>query len=324
VILPHGYTQRAAVISDLPAIERLLASCDAAESEPSYHGLASQIRGIAENDMPRGTGKACVITGDREPLVACASFSLPAYPRPIAFARLQGAVHPQHRRRGLGSYLLHWTEGAARALFSFHRESRPRSLRISFGGDRPDAERLYQRRDFVFHDRSLQLRRDLSAPVAAHSAPPGITTSPWSPHSAHLFYTVYVATHAHSTEASTRTEEEWCADIAADAALRPDLTLVALDGTHPCAFILSEVVPREGHDIGWVWLLRVDPAYRRRGLATSLLSHALTAFAAEGLPEAGLWVDEENTAARATYDRLEFRQHSRLTTYAKSLGPDET
>lgn len=325
MILPGGYAQCAATTGHLPGIECLLADCDGVEAEPGYRSLGSQIRRVIESDAPRGAGEALAVTDARGQLIACASFALPDSPRPIAFARLHGAVHPEHRRHGIGSALLEWTERRAQALFDLRRESRPRSLRISFGGSWDDAERLYRRRGFVFHDRTLQLRRDLSAPVAERPLPPGITTAAWSSETGPLFYAAYNAAHAETPEARTRSEEEWCADVAADATLRPDLSLVALDarnGTRPCALMLCEIVSRDGRDVGWIWRLAVDPDYRRRGIATSLLSHALTAFRREHLPEAGLWVDEANAAARATYDRLGFLQRSRLTTYAKSLAPE--
>jgi len=110
----------------------------------------------------------------------------------------------------------------------------------------------------------------------------------------------------------------WVRDVEDDASLRRDLSFVAVDGDRPCAYLLSEVVTREGRRVGWVWLLGVDRRYRRRGLATALLLHVLDAFRREGLPEVGLWVSEENGAARAVYERLGFRERSRLTTYAKA------
>src|SRR5919201_2792102 len=88
VNLPSGYAQRAACTADLPAIERLLADCDAAESEPSYDGLEREIGRVIESDAPRRTGEALVVADARRQLVACTAFRLPAYPRPIAFARL--------------------------------------------------------------------------------------------------------------------------------------------------------------------------------------------------------------------------------------------
>jgi mycothiol synthase len=324
VRLPGGYARRAAGAADLPAIDRLLADCDAAESEPGYRDLAAQIRAVIEDDAPRRSGEALVVADARRRLVACAAVRLPDYPRPIAFARLLGAVHPRHRRRGIGGHLLDLSARLAGARFELRHEGRPRSLRISFGGTRDDAERLYRRHGFRLHGRELQLRRDLSAPVAGRPLPPGLTTAAWAPGTRHLFYAAYAATHIETPEDRTRTEAEWCAGVAADGTLRPDLSLVALDGARPCAYILSEVVPRDGRDVGWIWLLAVDPAYRRRGLATSLVSRVLCAFRAEGLPEAGLWVDEANPAARTAYDRLGFRQRSRLTTYEKPAGSRST
>ena len=320
--LPSGYRERAAALSDLPALARLLADCDAAESEPGYGALAGQVRAVVEEHGPRGAGEAMAIVDTAGELVAVASFNLPDYPRPIAFARLHGAVHPSHRRRGIGRYLLEWSERRAETLFDARGEVRPRSLRVTFSGAREDAERLYGRSGFAFHDRSLLLRRDLSARVPERMPPPGISTVAWSPQTAPFFYVAFKAARTQRPEERPLDQAEWCADVASDTTLRPDLSLVALDepaGDRPCALILAEVVPREGRNVGWIWQLAVAPSHRRRGVGTSLMTQALSAFRREGLPEAGLWVDGANAPARTLYERLGFRPRSQQTTYAREL-----
>jgi len=331
---PRGYGARGAVIGDLSAIEHLLTACDANEPEPSYRSLFNELRAAIEEGASQPSGKALVVVGAGGQLVGCASVRLPDYPRPVARARLAGAVHPEHRRRGIGGFLLQWAECAAHDLFGTRHETRPRSLRISFGGVRDDARRLYQRHEFGIHEVTLQLRRDLGtlllpAGQVAESPegmmpngsviPAGVTIATWCPDTQALFYVVHAASHTVGPEDHLATPQEWIDDVATDTSLRSDLSFVALDGTHPCAYVLSEVVTREGRSVGWIWLLGVDPSYRRKGLAAALLTRVLTAFQREGLPEAGLWVDEANTAARTLYDRLGFRVRSHLTTYAKPV-----
>ncbi|HET7856133.1 MAG TPA: GNAT family N-acetyltransferase [Gaiellaceae bacterium] len=63
-------------------------------------------------------------------------------------------------------------------------------------------------------------------------------------------------------------------------------------------------VPEAEPEMGWVDILGVPPAYRRRGLATALLQHVFRHFAARGLEKVGLSVDAENpTGAVRLYER---------------------
>jgi ribosomal protein S18 acetylase RimI-like enzyme len=58
---------------------------------------------------------------------------------------------------------------------------------------------------------------------------------------------------------------------------------------------------------GWVSMVVVDPAYRRRGLARELLGRAEKATRARGKPHIALDVLAANVPARALYERLGYR-----------------
>ena len=62
--------------------------------------------------------------------------------------------------------------------------------------------------------------------------------------------------------------------------------------------------PESEPGLGWVNILGVRPAYRRRGLAIALLQHVFAHFASRGLTTVGLGVDAENpTGAVRLYER---------------------
>lgn len=62
--------------------------------------------------------------------------------------------------------------------------------------------------------------------------------------------------------------------------------------------------PESEPGLGWVNILGVRPAYRRRGLAIALLQHVFGHFARLGLKTVGLGVDAENpTGAARLYER---------------------
>lgn len=60
-------------------------------------------------------------------------------------------------------------------------------------------------------------------------------------------------------------------------------------------------------DCGGLWALHVEPAYRRRGIATALLETAEQLVAACALRWALVEVEPDNLAARALYDRQGYK-----------------
>jgi mycothiol synthase len=80
--------------------------------------------------------------------------------------------------------------------------------------------------------------------------------------------------------------------------------------------------PHEGGDdgLGWVSVLGVRPAWRRRGLALALLRHAFVVFHGRGQRRVGLGVDAENvTGAVRLYERAGMSVVRRNDTYEKML-----
>jgi mycothiol synthase len=84
---------------------------------------------------------------------------------------------------------------------------------------------------------------------------------------------------------------------------QPEHWFVVESGDDIAAIALCRV-PQTEPELGWVDILGVVPAYRRRGLAIALLQHVFRHFAALGLGRVGLSVDAENpTGAVRLYER---------------------
>jgi mycothiol synthase len=100
----------------------------------------------------------------------------------------------------------------------------------------------------------------------------------------------------------------------------PALWFLVEDGDELAAVCLCR--PRRGDDdeLGWVSVLGVRTAWRRRGLGRALLLHAFGSLRARGLRRAGLGVDAENvTGAVALYESVGMREVRRSDIYEK--GP---
>jgi mycothiol synthase len=91
------------------------------------------------------------------------------------------------------------------------------------------------------------------------------------------------------------------------ALFQPEHWFLVESGDDLAAIALCRV-PDTEPDLGWVDILGVVPAYRRRGLAIALLQHVFRHFAARGLGRVALSVDAENpTGAVRLYERAGMR-----------------
>lgn len=102
---------------------------------------------------------------------------------------------------------------------------------------------------------------------------------------------------------------------------------LAVTGSHAVASIGDGCDPlaegRAGVDADWVGLhaVTVDPAHRRRGLATAVVAELLDWGAEVGALTAWLHVETDNPAARAFWESLGFAAHHTCRYYAPTGSP---
>ena len=68
----------------------------------------------------------------------------------------------------------------------------------------------------------------------------------------------------------------------------------------------------DGHR-GWLYTVAVSPEYRRRGIGTNLVRHAVEALRAVGCIKINLQIRAENSAVREFYESLGFAAEARLS-----------
>jgi mycothiol synthase len=76
--------------------------------------------------------------------------------------------------------------------------------------------------------------------------------------------------------------------------------------------------------VGEIYVIAVDPDFHGTGLGTQLTLAGLDSIADRGVTVANLYVDADNTAAVALYDRLGFTIHRTRTACAGDLHPTPT
>lgn len=95
----------------------------------------------------------------------------------------------------------------------------------------------------------------------------------------------------------------------------PDLFLVAEEDGRVVGVIIGAWDGRRG----WLHHLAVDPAYRRRGIAASLVREVEQRLKAKGCLKVNLLVFRDNVAARALYGGLGYTVMESLIVMGKEL-----
>lgn len=234
---------------------------------------------------------------------------------------IEGAVHPEHRRRGIGTALLDRMVARARA-YAEERGARP-VLVGTAPSDVPDVETLFARHGMIPHRWQFVMTADLAqVGTTPPELPPGYTLSTWEDLDAEeirLAHNRAFVDHPGWTPWSWEMWDQW---VTSARSTRPALSLVARaeDGAIAAYVQTAEydaVQEATGIREAFVGKVGTVPEHRRRGLADVLLRTALHRYRAAGYERAALDVDSENpTGALGLYERAGFRTDRRWTNYA--------
>lgn len=310
-----GHRWRAARPDDLAAVRALQLACaEAAGHAPDRSADPAPALGAA--GRPPTDDTICAVAADGR----IAAFGWVRIAGDVAHEYrigLFGQVHPDYRRRGLGCFLLAWTEARGRQLPAARPPDRPAILRVDCWNARPDAERLYARRGFQRRFGEYRMQRDLGRPVVEYPLPGGLRLVPWTAERAGLFFAVHEDAWSTRPGYQGSSAAEWSAYWAGDDDFRADLSLLALDGDEGAGLLLCDVDSEAS--AGWISKVGVSPRWRRRGLASALMGRALSRLRAEGLGSVALDVGDDNPDARRLYERLGFAVVGHRTVYGKTV-----
>ena len=236
---------------------------------------------------------------------------------------LEGWIRPAYRRRGLGRELLHWAEARAREIADVWPGEEPHAV-----GSWPDehevgAIALLESEGYRVVRYGYMMVRPLDEPIVDAPLPDGLEIRPVVPDDHRRIWDADVEAFRDHWEAADRTEEDFTAWYASPE-LDTSLWRVAWDGADVAGSVLSFIFPKENESLGvnrgWLQHISVRRPWRRRGLASALISESLHVLRERGLREAALGVDAENASgALRLYESHGFRKFRMGISYRKSL-----
>ncbi len=237
-------------------------------------------------------------------------------------------VHPEHRRNGVGRMLLRTAERDARLpQFSGTPGQRGKALRVWAHGNTEAARAFAEAAGYGVVRELLLLSKPLDPAVEARSAQedgavdytlrtfvPGVDDDAWVALNARAFATHPEQGRLTVDDLRARLAEPW---FDADGFLLAETPEGELAGFHWTKVHGGpDTPPAERH--GEVYAVGVDPDHQGHGLGKALLDAGL-AHLATRVATAVLYVDGDNTAARAVYEKAGFAQAAIDVQYARPV-----
>ena len=285
--LPEGFRVRAPTLEDATRVLELLNACDLADYGEPDTDLEDVLVDWRRPGFELQVDAVLVLSGKDE-LAAIGD----VYQGKDAAV----AVHPQWRGRGVGSYLLDWTEHRAR------EHAGPGTTLGQFaGGGETGARPLLEARGYAPVRFIRRMELDLLAnPPARPEAPGGITIRSFRPGSDdRAVHQLVQEAFAEGWDHQEQPFDEWRAFMMDRDTFDPTLWFIATHGDEVVGTALCPNYP----DMGWIRQVAVRSPHRRRGIGRALLLTALHEFAARGRTRAGLTVEADNrTRAGSLYE----------------------
>lgn len=233
-------------------------------------------------------------------------------------------LHPDWRRKGLGTAMLAWNQERLREKVAALDPETPTVFRAFFDEHQHGARALLKQADYAPERFFFEMKRDLGQPIPELTLPEGLEIRPAEEAQFRQIWEAKDEAFRDHWGYSPGTEKDfqrWLGSPHFD----PELWKVAWDGDNVAGMILNFISREENQELGrkWGWTdpICVRRPWRRRGLATALLMESMRELKARGMQYAALGVDVDNPlGALKLYTAAGYETCARFETWRKPLG----
>ncbi len=287
--LPAGYDTREPALDDAARVLHVVGSCEAAELGEAQVDLEDILGDWRRPGVDVARDGVFVVDQDGEPAGYAELFN----------GRAEGNVLPEHRGRGIGTWLAAWIERRARSAGTdFVRQVVPAGA--------VDRLELLAAAGYERSDTAWELQIALPAAVDRPAAGASIEVRDFRPgvDDAAVFQLIEDA-FSHWPNRAPNALEGWRANTVTRAGFEPWLLPLAWD---PDGELVGAAYCIDYPDDGFTWIQQLATRVDRqgRGIGTTLLAECFERFASRGRTTAGLSTDSR-TGALGLYERVGMR-----------------
>ena len=244
--------------------------------------------------------------------------------KPPVHPWIWGRVHPEYGGLGIGTWLLQWAE--ERACKELDELSADLRFAPRVGIYRPakDSKKLFEDMGFTQIRSSYEMRIDMEEAPPAPLWADGITLKTADPEKD--IQAVYEADKESFRDHFGYVEEPFEEGLARFKHFKlgegsdPSLWFLAMDGDEIAGICICRPKSYNDPQAGYVNILGVRRAWRKRGVGLALLQHSFGEFYRRGNRKVGLGVDAENlTGALRLYEKAGMHVHQAFDLFEKTV-----
>lgn len=322
-------TLRGLDTADIPAWNHLLAEAEKVDHTGEHYNEADLAEEMANPDIEPSKDLVGAFLG--EELVGYFSVYARSAAEEMHKIHLSGVVRPDHRGQGIGWVL---AEAMRTRALEAHRERYPRlSALLTLTGLSDNAAQAQLMADIgLLPERwGFTMRAHLSdLPATSAMVPEGLELRRYDDSYAAAMHAAHNAAFVDHPNFTPWSDTMWKQWVTESRNFRPEVSFVVVDPEKPdevVAYVQSSEYDAYQQTTGrreaYVGKVGTRREYRGRGLASTLLAHALRAYRDAGYDEASLDVDSENpTGALGIYRRAGFEVEKRFTDYIVTVAPE--
>jgi len=234
-----------------------------------------------------------------------------------------GFVHPDWRRRGLGTAMLDYNERHLRTIARGHPAGIAKVFRVWAEDSEEGALALFAAAGYEPVRHYIMMTRPISLPLPDVPMPAGLEVRPVEPGQVRAIWdAMWEARQDHwgYVPPAEQDYERWTKG----RLFAPHLWQVAWDGEQVAGMVLNRLDlaqnEQQGRQRGYTQDIFVRRPWRRRGLARTLLVQSIRMFREMGMDETALGVDTQNpSGALILYESVGYRPATGHTFFNKTM-----
>lgn len=240
-----------------------------------------------------------------------------------------GTVHPAYRGRGIGRRMLQEQLQRAEAMHAQRHPTYPARITVPRHDHIPSAVAVVKAAGLQPLRHFFDMERDLRIEAPAPRAPATpLRIVPFTfdrDEEVRRAHNTAFRDHFGSTERDQAAWKQW---FTGKRSFRSELSYLVLAGEaadaavagYLLAYFYDADAAAAGYRTAFIGQLGTLPQWRGKGVASSLLSHALAAYRAAGYEQSGLDVDSANgTGALGLYERIGYRTVRSSTSWVREI-----
>lgn len=238
--------------------------------------------------------------------------------------RIEGAVHPQWRRRGLGRRLQEWLCERGRQVHLERNPHVPGALTCGAAATNDGLRAMLGSFGFEPARYFFGMERSLAEPIPLADVPEGLTLVRFTTDLDETLRLAHNEAFLDHWGFQPRDADMWATWMTGSRAFRPETSHLLLDGDQIAAYVLAYEYEADTAATGvrdcYIGQVGTRREWRGRGAARALLTRTMAAAKTEGYDEASLGVDSVNpTGALGLYERLGFRVRREWISFERHL-----